>query len=315
MHKQLRLVDKQHTGTVQPHNHTSYISLAILLIIGGVFLLSYSALAWTRPGPEAGSIGLSGTVPNKPPTTAATIESPKNNQRFTTSPIVINGTCPKDTLIEVFKNDIFAGSTLCDDSGRYETKIDLLIGRNTLTVIAFDALNQAGPDSKSVVVFYDILPSQADPLSPLSFGGQQLLINTDAVFRGSFPSETMTVPLEIIGGRAPYAVNIQWGDSTNKVVSRPNNAPFQAQHAYQKAGTYQLSVQATDADGRVAFINVASIINGQPDVIAPMATTSPTSPLLLLWPLYAATIAVVISFWLGEQREKRLFAKHGIVLS
>ena len=42
-------------------------------------------------------------------------------------------------------------------------------------------------------------------------------------------------------------------------------------HTYTKAGTFQLSIQATDADNRVAFLTVASIVNGQPDTVAAAA--------------------------------------------
>jgi hypothetical protein len=110
-------------------------------------------------------------------------------------------------------------------------------------------------------------------------------------------------------------VNIQWGDSTNKVISRPDNASFRAAHTYAKAGTYQLSIQATDADGRVAFLTVASIVNGQPDpeVSAISNANQTTSLLLALWPLYAAIFAMTISFWIGEWREKRILIKHGLL--
>lgn len=40
------------------------------------------------------------------------------------------------------------------------------------------------------------------------------------------------------------------GDATNDLVSRPDNTSFRMSHAYNKAGTFQLSIQATDADNR-----------------------------------------------------------------
>ena len=257
-----------------------------------------------------------GIVPGKPPTTAAVIKTPTTGQRFSQTPVVASGTCPKDTLVEIFKNDIFAGSAICTSDGTFSFEIDLLIGQNALIARVYDALNQVGPDSGSVVVYYDALANTTSPFARLNFGGPQLLLNTDAVFRGAFPGKEMSIPLDIIGGRAPYAINIQWGDSTNKVVSRPDNTSFRTAHTYQKAGTYQLSIQATDADGRVAFITVASIVNGQPDptVVAAASTQETTSTLMLLWPLFAATFAVVVSFWIGEWREKRLLEKRGLLL-
>ncbi len=315
MLKGLTLVHHRHTGQVRPHEHTSYLPLALLLLVAGFLLTTYTAAAWTRPDPAAGSIGVYGVMPGKPPTVAATITTPKDGQRFNETPITVAGSCPKDTLVELFKNDIFAGSGVCTTEGTYSFQIDLLIGQNTLVARVYDALNQQGPDSNKVVVYYDALPAQGSPITSLNFGGNQLLLNTDAVFRGTFPNKEMSIPLDILGGRAPYAINIQWGDSTNKVVSRADNATFRTPHTYQKAGTYQLSIQATDADGRVAFLTVASIVNGQPDpeTIAANNTKTTVNGLLLLWPLYAATFAVVVSFWLGEWREKRLLIKHGVI--
>ena len=315
MLKGLKLLHHTHTGRVRAHEHTSYLTLALLLMVAGFALTTYTATAWTRPGPAAESVGLTGVVPGDPPKVGAIITKPTNGQRFTETPVTVGGTCPKNSLVEIFKNDIFAGSSVCSSEGTFSFEIDLLIGENILTARVFDALNQEGPISDSIVVYYDALPAQGAGVTSLNFGGDQMIINTDAVFRGTFPDKEMSIPIDIIGGRAPYAVNVQWGDSTNTVISRPDNATFRPTHVYKKSGTYQLSIQATDADGRVAFLTVASIVNGQPDPVAAAATDKQTTvnALLMLWPLYAATFAVVMSFWLGEWREKRLLIKHGLL--
>ena len=86
-----------------------------------------------------------------------------------------------------FKNDIFAGSSVCTTDGTFSFEIDLLAGQNTLVARVFDALNQVGPDSNSVVVYYDAPANTSSPFAQLNFGGPQLLLNTDAVFRGAFP--------------------------------------------------------------------------------------------------------------------------------
>ena len=312
---------RSNTGKVRPHGNTSYFSLLALLIITGVILMVSTQMtsAWVRPGPAAGSIGVSGVMPGEPPKTAAVITSPKPNQRFPETPVKVEGTCPANSLVEIFKNDIFAGSVVCSEDGKFSLEVDLLIGENRLTARVFDALNQEGPVSNTVIVYYDALPSQGAPLMGLNFGGDQLILNTDAVFRGAFPGKEMSIPIDIIGGRAPYAVNVHWGDATNNLVSRPDNSSFRMAHTYTKAGTFQLSIQATDADNRVAFLTVASIVNGQPDAVAAAGTTenpaakSMLESLMMLWPFYTATVAIVLSFWLGEQRERHLLMRHGLL--
>jgi hypothetical protein len=281
-------------------------------MVVGLLLTTFTAYASSGPG--SGSIGLTGTVPGKPPTVAATITSPTDQKHFTSSPITVSGTCPANTLVEVYKNDIFAGSSSCTTAGTYSLDVDMIIGKNDIKAIVYDALNQPGPDSNIVTIYYDFLPSQSSLLTPLSFGGAQLVLNTDAVFRGTFPDQDLTVPIDIIGGTAPYAVNVQWGDATNKVVPRNDNVSFTTAHAYTKPGTYQISLQATDSLGRVGFLAVAAIVNGQPATATASTTpsTDTTNKLLTLWPLYTSSVAVVVSFWLGEMREKKLLAKNNL---
>jgi hypothetical protein len=281
-----------------------------LLLVVGTALTYYSVTSAASPPPQEGSIGLVGTVPGNAPTVAAVITSPTNNQHFSASPITVLGTCPANTLVELFKNDIFAGSTFCT-SGAFKLQIDLLFGKNDLIARVYDALNQAGPDSATVTVFYDVLPLQTGPITSFNFGNSQLLLNTDAVYRGVFPNREFDMPIDILGGTPPYAVNVQWGDTNNKVIPRPDNTGFKVAHSYNKAGNYQITIQATDTVGRVAFLGVAAIVNGQPSLVTSGTSSSgsTTDQLLLLWPVYTGALGIVISFWLGERREKRILSR------
>lgn len=316
----LKLIHHSHSGKLRAHEHTSYLPLAVLLLVVGLLLGVYTTYAATPyTGPEAGSVGLTGTVPGKPPTIAPTIDSPKSGARTSISPITVSGTCPKNTLVELFKSNIFAGSIPCGSDSKYTIDIDLLIGENVLMARVYDDLNQPSPDSNKPTIFYDALPAQSGPLTSLDFGGAQLLLNTDAVFRGIFPNQEMNIPIDILGGTPPYAINIQWGDSSNKVVPRANNQSFTVGHVYKNPGTYQITIQSSDANGRVAFMTVAAIVNGQPgaatgnDTGGSTVPTSTMTQLLTLWPLYTSVVAIAVSFWLGERREKHVLLQAGPV--
>ena len=150
-----KLSHRGHTGRLRSHEHTSYLALAFLVAVTGMVLAVYtfSAKAATPyTGPEAGSIGLTGRVPAVPPKTAATITSPRDGQHFTTAPITVSGTCPANTLVEIYKNNIFAGSVSCDSNGTFSLQIDPLFGQNSLTAQVYDVLNQAGPVSSPVTI-------------------------------------------------------------------------------------------------------------------------------------------------------------------
>lgn len=316
MLKKLKLLRHKHSGKLRKHKHTSYIPLLVILLIVGLALFATTAYAKTPyDGPESSSVSLTGVVEGKPPTEAAVIQSPTDNQHFSSTPITISGTCPDNTLVEIFKNDIFAGSTVCTTDKKFSLDIDLMYGQNLLVAKVYDALNQVGPDSNKIIIFYDVLPLQSAPLTSIGLEGSQLVLNTDAAVRGVFPDQELSIPIDIIGGTAPYAVNIMWGDSNNSVISRNDNNTFNATHTYSKAGTYQISIQASDANGRVAFITLAAIVNGQPSVASASTTsTSTTNKLLILWPLYLCTIVAVISFFVGEKREKQVLNKRGLLV-
>lgn len=308
----VKFIKHHHTGKLRPHTYTSYLPLVILLLITAIPLSAYTSFA-LRPGPDSRSISLTGTVPGKPPTVAANITTPTANKRFSASPIEVSGTCPADTLVEIYKNDIFAGSTICTSAGIFSLQSDLLIGQNVIVARVYDALNQAGPDSNKVSVFYDLLPAQSAGIVPLNFGGPQIILSTDAVFRGTFPGQNLSMPLTLLGGTAPFAFNIQWGDGSNNVMARNSNAVFSAEHSFQKPGTYQINIQVTDTQGRIAFLSVAAIVNGQPEAAAATSnqgtSTGSIASILTLWPLYVSLVAVVLSFWFGEMREKHVLTR------
>src|SRR5438105_4209568 len=142
MFNNTKIIHHQHTGRLRPHEHTSYTSLAFIVLVATVVLTVFSFnqdVYAGHPPPQAGSVGLTGQVPGKPPSQGANITSPPDGKHFITSPITVSGSCPTQTLVEIYKNDIFAGSTPCSDSGGFSINVDLLFGQNTLTAQVYDA--------------------------------------------------------------------------------------------------------------------------------------------------------------------------------
>ncbi len=306
------LKGRGHSGRLRPHEHTSYGPLMALLLIVGALLAGFtvSAYAGASPLPQASSVSLTGVMPENPPTTAASITYPTNQQVFQTTPVTVSGTCPSGTIVEIFKNNIFAGSTPCNNNSTFSVQIDLLYGSNTLTAVDYDALNQAGPSSKAVNVTYNVQVPPESSLLNVNFTATQLILQTSAVYRGTFPNQQLNVPIDILGGVAPFAVNVNWGDNSNEVLPANINTTVNASHVYTKAGTYKISIQASDSEQHVAFLDVAAIVNGQPSIVGANSTssTSKTNKLLVLWPLYVSAVTMVVSFWLGERREKHVLS-------
>ncbi len=244
----------------------------------------------------SGSTGIQGTVPGPPPSRGATIDIPSNGQSFSNLPITVSGLCPDNTTVEIYKNNVFAGSADCSH-GSYSLQIDLFDGRNDLVAKVFDNLNQAGPNSNTVTVTYQ---------SAVPVGGQRITLTTQFSKRGANPGEVLTWPITLSGGVGPYAISVDWGDSSNPdLISESAPGNFNIQHTYAQAGVYKVTVKATDSKGDSAFLQLVAIANGPAKLTG--GNTSNTNTIIqtkvLLWPVIALFILMLASFFIGRRHQ------------
>lgn len=287
------------------------------MMIVGILLAgtSWSSFA-SSPAPQNSSVSLSGTMPAKAPQNAPTITSPRSGTAVNTLPLGVSGTCGDGTIIELFDNDIFAGSTPCSSSHIFELSTNLLYGSNILVVRGYDALDQSSPNSNSVIVNYTATPPGLLALDSSNHLANQLLLQTNAVIRGVEPNVEFSLPLQLIGGNAPYSLNVDWGVDQPDLVARPSSAPISLVHVYKRPGTFQVTIRASDLNGQTALLSVVTIVNGKSNVIGSSTASGGTSSntglnanLLIAWPLYVLGIVAMLSFWLGEMREKSYLTK------
>jgi hypothetical protein len=152
---------------------------------------------------------------------------------------------------------------------------------------------------------------------PGGFGySTELVIQSVNYYRGSLPGQEVVWPIDLIGGQAPYAVSIDWGDGTTDVLTRLSPGPFTVKHTYHKVGgylgSYPLIIRAADAAGHTAYLQLTTIVNASTGTNASgkVATAPPgISNLLVIWPLWILLILMIISFWLGERREKHIMQR------
>jgi hypothetical protein len=247
---------------------------------------------------DSGAVGVEGTVPSSPPTKAATISVPSNGQTFTNLPITVSGLCTKGLLVEIFKNEVFAGSTQCSN-GSYSLQIDLFDGRNDLIARLYDSLNQTSPDSNTVSV--TLRSNSASSSSRVS-------LITSFAKRGATPGDPLSWPLTLSGGSSPYALTIDWGDkSAPDLLSRAAAGDFTIEHTYLQSGLYNVTIKATDVNGSVAFLQVVGVGNG------PIQQTTASTKnggsggqgqtKILWWPFLLTIGLLVIAFWAGQQHQ------------
>ena len=310
------------TGRLVHHRETSYALLTFLTLSVGVLMASFSwstnaAIGDTSGG---GTYSVSAVVPGPRPTRPAIITSPTNGQSFGTNPVTVEGTCPASSLVKIFTNRILVGSIFCDANGRFRLPVDLVIGQNELTALPFNTLDQEGPVSPTVTVTLN------QPPGGLGFS-TELHLQSQNYYRGSMPGQEVVWPIELIGGQAPYAVSIDWGDGTSDVVSRLAPGVFTVKHTYQKVGgylgSYPLIIRAADAAGHTAYLQLTTIVNDAKGgtangIVAGGPTGSSaisTLKWLIVWPLWVILLLMIISFWLGERREKKIMQRRMAVLS
>ncbi len=282
---------------MKKYTHAEFYILGLVLAI-------FVAVAVVVPrrvlaASDSTSLGLTGTISAPPPTQGATITFPNNNQTFNSLPVTVTGICPSNLLVKIFKNNVFSGSAQCSN-GSYSIKVDLFSGQNDLTARVYDSLDQPGPDSNSVRVNFSNNQGGA---------GSRVTITSNYAKRGAFPKETLTWPIIISGGNAPYAVSVDWGDGKQAdISSEPFPGSFDIKHVYDSAGVYNIIVKVVDRDGVAAFMQLVGIGNG-PLSQTSTGSTPGSQPVAavktkIIWQPATVIIPFIFStFWLGKRYE------------
>ncbi len=286
----------------------SLVSLTLLLFAGaGQF-----ANAQSSQNPQSGVTGLTGVVPAEPPAQGATISFPTNGQTFTSVPIEVTGVCPQGLLVKLFRNEVFAGSVVCED-GTFTIQTDLFSGRNDLIARVYDDLDQPGPDSNTVTVTFNDSGGIDEEVS-------RVVLTTNFAKRGANPGEKLVWPMQVAGGVGPYAISIDWGDGEQQLISLDFAGEFFPEHIYKTAGTYRVIVKATDKNGTSSFLQLVAVANGAiaentsdvdengNPVTSGSASVSGLSGAtnglqLVIWPLYVMIFLIFSTFWLGRRYE------------
>ena len=313
-----KLLQHKHTGKLRQHRHTHYGALTLVLLVAltPVLSISHSASADTSGG---GAVQLNAVVTAPVPQTAPVITQPTNGQIFRSSdPITVQGSCPANTLIKVFKNNVMGGATLCN-KGAFKLSMDLFIGTNTLIARPYNANDVAGPDSAPVSVKFlppGVSLQSTEELNALGVPANAFYITASVFYRGAEAGSQMDWPLTISGGQAPYAINIGWDDGKTDLLSQAAAGSFTAHHTYAHAasnGSYTIVIHATDANGQTTYLQMVAIVSGNPATAGLSKIVgggySSSGIIRLALQLFLIADIVVLAFWLGERREASIFKR------
>lgn len=279
------------------------LAIVLAVLIFAFTSITGNAYAQSAPMPEnpqSGSVGLEGTISSPPPSRGATITSPSNGRAFSTLPVTVTGLCPQGTLVKIFSNNIFIGSSTCTN-GAFTANVDLFNGDNDLIARVYDDLDQAGPDSNTVRVTFDDAQFSG-------FGGRVSLTSNYARI-GANPGSTITWPVILSGGSGPYAMSVDWGDGKPPTLkSIPFPGTINLEHIYDKAGVYRIIVKATDTNGTTAYLQLVGVANGAVSSSANSTNGKDkvitiTRTQILLWPSLVAIPLILLTFWIGRKYE------------
>lgn len=277
---------------------TIYISILVSIISLLLFFSSGITFAQVQ-NPQEGGIGLQGKISAPPPTLAPTISTPSNGQVLTGIPIDVRGLCDGTYLVKLFKNNVFSGSDQCQN-GSFSITTDLFSGTNELVARHYDELDQEGPDSNTVSITFNdgaLRPNISERVTVVSSYAK----------RGANPTETLTWPIIISGGVAPYAISVDWGDgSAPDIYSAPTAGEFIIKHVFTQAGIYRALIKITDSNGNIGYLQVAAVSNGaiQENQVAGAIEGAGRTIVRVIWfPVAIALPLVLTTFYLGKKYE------------
>jgi hypothetical protein len=222
----------------------------------------------------------------------------------------------------VTDNQVGAGSASCDQTATFSLVISLVVGTNSLEAYHLDNLNQAGPTSNTVLVIYQpgstgpqILPATPTLATPAvtsgatNPGSNQLTITVPYRFDGIQSDQSFTLHGSLEGGTPPYALQINWGDGSQTLLSQPLAGAFTEEHTYNKPGQFTIKLAASDSAGVTTYFQTTAAVGGTPAVTpvspTPPAPVVPAYKLAIIWPVFLVTCLTAFSFWLGEFYDRK----------
>jgi hypothetical protein len=296
--------------------------IVFILLSIGVLLVG-----WTFQT-EAADVHVTAKVSAPLPNGPAIITSPGDGTRFSNVPISVSGTCPTDTYVKLYRNDFFSGTAICTTDGNFTLDTDLFPGANKLDAKVFNTTDDEGPASTPIEVFYDVPQQPTSNTSGNNSESQPAVgsstpvpttstspfsLKTDFGYRGYKVGQVIEWTLDVNGGTPPYALNIDWGDGSNSIISQKDAGKVTLNHRYKKVGngtkgSYKVKATGSDSEGRQTFLQLFLIIvpSGVPGFVSNTLPASPhinSSWLRLIWPAYFVVILMSASFWLGEREE------------
>ncbi len=249
------------------HKRIALHASSIALVLSSAFL----------PMPFADlSLNVTARIPAPLPASPAVITAPIDGEHFTDPAIIVSGTCPTDSYVKVFRDGQLAGISNCT-SNAFSVDVILAPDANLLTAKVYNITDDEGPSSPSITVFYDApvvespppaAPTQSSPAAPPAASDSGPVLSTPYQFTIRKPHDEWQWDITAAGGRAPYAIVIDWGDGVVEHLTESASNTFAITNTYGHAAVFYPRITAADADGKVASLQLLAIVREPPTFAA-----------------------------------------------
>ncbi|MFZ1301253.1 MAG: hypothetical protein WAQ27_01580 [Candidatus Microsaccharimonas sp.] len=267
MRRLLHLQHHLHTGKKITHKHTSYRGLLLLVAIFGI------ALFLIHQSVQASEIITSAKVAAPTPSTSAIITSHINEEVVPSGSVPIEGSCAyvaPSTIVELYVDGQFAGSTTCSSGGTFSTMLTLAPGVHQIRLRTVNVTDDYGPDSALFYLTVEAPDESSVPSTPprshesttiqmpqTSQNGIQIYSQSTYLLYG--PDKDAEWVGYFIGGEPPYNVAIDWGDGTASSYTAPETASQSFRHTYPKYQPFFVTITVTDSAGMQASMQLAAV--------------------------------------------------------
>lgn len=155
-----------------------------------------------------------------------------------------------------------------------------------------------------------------DPTKANLADATQPNITANCIIRSLFAGARVTLPIQITGGAAPYALSIDWGDGLTDHKTVVDDKYYSYQHTYKNAGMFTVKLTTTDAKGVTSFLQTVVQVNGTAAADTGSTTSTPwgniVTGLKALWTkapllLYVLAVALFLGMWVGNLFQRIFF--------
>ncbi|HSX16804.1 MAG TPA: hypothetical protein VLH86_01745 [Patescibacteria group bacterium] len=221
----------------------------------------------------ADSYSVTATVPAVLPSGPAVIGQPIAAQHFSSKPVTVTGTCPVATYVKLYRNATFSGVATCG-SQTFQIQTDLAPGANQLEAKVYNVTNQEGPQSPTVVAYYD--ETTVVPAAPSSAPTTLQIANVESSsYKNGTIRQTSTSPT-VTGLAPPYSdIVVTFHSEATYCKTKADGTGWWSCTLAQTlpVGLHRVDVTATTTNGVFLIFPTfqISVLNNLPNLLKPQS--------------------------------------------